>query len=216
MLGGDDVASLPTELEIGLSYTLPALRSKLEASLMLDQRLSRLVGQTNEPMLGQMRLAWWRDVLGKPVAERPQGDVVLDALSLHWAGQEAALVALIDGWEQLLVEPPLPETAALAFADGRAAPFATLCRVRDYKNVTSAARIWALVDAAVHISNSAERAMLARLASQQSVSGSLPRELLGLAVLRALALRSLAHDLSPLMEGRGASLTALRAGLMGR
>lgn len=216
MPGGDDVASLPTEQQIALSYTPPALRSKLEAALMLDQRLSRLVGQTNEPMLGQMRLAWWRDVLGKPVAERPQGDVVLDALVLHWAGQEAALVALIDGWEQLLVEPPLPETAALAFADGRAAPFAALCEVADYKNVTSAARIWALVDAAVHISNHAERAMLARLASQQSVSGGLPRELRGLAVLRALALRSLAHDLAPMMAGRGASLTALRAGFLVR
>ena len=35
------------------------------------------MARTTEPMLGQMRLAWWRDALGKPVDERPRGDAVL-------------------------------------------------------------------------------------------------------------------------------------------
>jgi phytoene synthase len=33
-------------------------------------------------MLGQMRLAWWREALGKPLADRPRGDEVLDAVGL--------------------------------------------------------------------------------------------------------------------------------------
>ena len=46
-------------------------------------------------MLGQMRLAWWREALGKPVADRPRGDRVLDAIGQDWAGREAALVAMV-------------------------------------------------------------------------------------------------------------------------
>ncbi|MBE5072875.1 hypothetical protein IM511_00985 [Erythrobacteraceae bacterium E2-1 Yellow Sea] len=211
-----DTALLPAELQIALGYTAPALRPRLESALLLDQRIGRLIGQSSEPMLGQMRIAWWRDMLGKPVAERPRGDAVLDALGLFWAEQEAPLVALVDGWEQLLVEPPLPEESALAFAHGRAAPFLALCEAGDYNVVTSAACVWALTDAGIHISDPAERALFQRLSEQQYSSVKLPRNLRGLAVLRALASRSLANDLAPMMAGRGASLVALRAGLLGR
>lgn len=211
-----EAASLPTELHIALSYTPLALRPVLQAALMLDQRLSRLVGQTHEPMLGQMRLAWWRDMLGKPVGDRPQGDAVLDSLGVYWPGRETALIALVDGWEHLLAEPPLREQAALDFAQGRAALFAEFCDGADYKNVISAARLWALTDAGIHISDRAERLTFARLAQQQDAQHKLPRQLRGLAVLRALSQRSLHNNLAPLMQGRGASLTALRAGLLGR
>lgn len=211
-----ETAALPAELQIALSYSPLEIRPALQAALMLDQRLSRLMAQSNEPMLGQMRLAWWRDMLGKPVAERPQGDVVLDALGQHWEGREASLITLVDGWEYLLAPPPLPEQAALHFADGRAAPFLALTKQADNRNVISAARLWALVDAAVHIGNKTERHMLTQLARQDAGTQRLARDMRGLAVLRALSLRSLKHDLAPLMQGRGASLTALRAGLLGK
>lgn len=210
-----DWANLPAELRIALSYTAAPLRPRLAAALLLDQRIGRLVGQSSEPMLGQMKIAWWRDMLGKPVADRPRGDMVLDALGQQWGGQETVLVALVNGWEQLLVEPPLTKSAALAFAEGRAGVFVALAPVVS-DAIARAGRIWALTDAAVHLRDPVEQALLAELAKQIEPTGGLPVGLRGLTVLRALSLRSLRHGLVPLMAGRGASLTAFRAGLLGR
>ena len=48
------------------------------AALALDGRIGRMVLGASEPMLGQVRLAWWRDQLGKPIGDRPRGDPLLD------------------------------------------------------------------------------------------------------------------------------------------
>ena len=71
--------TLPTEIELALAYTPRDRREAMRVAFELDRRLARIVAATTEPMLGQMRLAWWRDILAKPVDERPRGDVVLDA-----------------------------------------------------------------------------------------------------------------------------------------
>ncbi|MEO1488887.1 MAG: hypothetical protein AAFR88_05555, partial [Pseudomonadota bacterium] len=180
----------------------------------------RLVAGTTEPMLGQMRLAWWREALGQPVTARPKGDAVLDALGAHWAGQESALGTLIDGWEYLLGEPPLARADARGFVQGRASGFAGFARLSgasgDLSAVQDAATAWAIADAAAHFAKDAERATLLELARDLPAPKSLDAPLRGLAVLGALGRRALKRGGKPLMQGRGASLTALRAGLFGR
>ena len=82
--------SLPPEAELALAWSGPKVRAPLSTALQLDRRLARIVSRTTEPMLGQMRLAWWREALNRPLADRPRGDAVLDAIGRDWAGREAA------------------------------------------------------------------------------------------------------------------------------
>lgn len=188
-------------------------------SLWLDQRLARIVLRAHEPMLAQMRLAWWREQLAIPVRQRPAGDPVLDGIASHWCGHEHAMVAAVDGWECLLNDPPLSAGAAQAFARGRAAPFTALTQMADRSapRVTGdpPGLVWALVDAGLHIRASEDRATLLALAQGLGKPARAARALRGVAVLDALAQRSLGRGGRPLMQGRGAALIATRAAILG-
>ncbi len=198
--------SFPPEIELALAHTPAALRPKLTSAFALDQRLGRIVAATTEPMLGQMRLAWWRDMLGTAVADRPQGDAVLDAIGASWAGEEGALILMVNAWEILVVSDDLQSRQLFEFADGRGAFWGH-----------SAGTVWALADAASRVSNDDERQALVaagkEAASNEVTSKS---DIRGLRVLHALAQRSLNNGGRPMMDGRGASLTAMRAALFGR
>lgn len=210
--------NMPVEAQLAVAHTPAEWRQALTIFLEFDLRISRIVAGTNEPMLGQMRLAWWREQLGKNPDQRPSGDVVLDGIGLHWKGHENALIALVDGWELMLAEV-LDKAGATAFAQGRAAPFTALGQMAgspDQGRAETAARRWALTDAAVHIPEGAERKMLLELAGASPEALRLPKVLRGLAVLDALARRSLKRGGRPLMEGRGASIAAARAAILGR
>jgi phytoene synthase len=210
---------LPPEAELALAWSAPIVRGPLSIALQLDRRLARIVIRTHEPMLGQMRLAWWREALGKPAGERPQGDVVLDAIGNHWAGREAALIAMVDGWEVLMTADPLDGPAIAGFAQQRSAFFVAL--VDDHleplerEHVSAAAYRWAIADAAARVSDTDERAaLIAAGVACRGTGGHLPKLLRGLAVLDALSRRALRRGGRPLMEGRGAPLAALKAAIL--
>lgn len=173
--------------------------------------------RTSEPMLGQMRLAWWRDALGKSMAERPRGDAVLDAIGAHWAGREAALVQMVDGWEVLVTAERIGAQEATGFGEGRGAFFAALASdaaLVVIRRCAAAGFRWALADAVTGVSDENERAALITAGLARSGEGGrLPADLRALAVLEALAMRALRRGGRPLMEGRGASLAALRAAI---
>ena len=207
---------LPPEIELALAYSEPAMRGALTILFEFDVRLGRIVAGTNEPMLGQMRLAWWRDALALPVGERPGGDVVLDGIARHWQGREAALRPLVDGWEHLLAEPPLSESDARGFLEGRCTGVvAAFPAPRDAHRVQ--AMRWACADLAAKVTHPEERALFLRLGQEvAAVPARLPRSARGLAVLGALGARALKRGGRPLMEGRGAALTIARAAIIGR
>ncbi|MBV7267028.1 squalene/phytoene synthase family protein [Erythrobacter ani] len=209
---------LPDELRLALAYTPAAVRAAMHTYFALDQRLARIASGTTEPMLGQMRLAWWRDMLAKPASERPAGDAVLDAIGEHYLGNEPALTDVIDGWEVLIVADMLTGDQLSKYARGRSRAFLSVIDSpsREDRDVVERAGIrWALADAASQVSDEAERAEIVKTALDTRRGGGLPRNLRGLAVLDALAMRALKSGGRPLMEGRGASLTALRAGIFG-
>lgn len=214
----DDAADLPPEAGLALAWSGSKVRGPLTMALQLDRRLARIVARTSEPMLGQMRLAWWRDALGKPVADRPRGDAVLDGLGVQWAGRERALIELVNAWEVLVTAERLGPDEIESFAAGRGAFFAALARNGAQNDLSArlsaAGRRWALADAASGVSKNIERAALVAAGLAVTVrAGRLPRELRGVAVLEALALRGLNRGGRPLMEGRGASLAVLRAAI---
>ena len=159
-------------------------------------------------------------MFGTASSDRPEGDVVLDGVTTHLRGEETALIALVDGWERFLDEPPLTEAAAREFATGRAASFGALAAKlgadSDRRGVEWAIERWALVDAGLHVHSEEERAMLFGLASAVEIAPLRNRKLRGLSVLDALTRRALKRGGRPLMEGRGAALTAMRAAAFGR
>lgn len=213
----DPVEILPPELALALAWTPQKVRAPLRIAFELDQRLARIVARTTEPMLGQMRLAWWREALGKPVGERPRGDAVLDAIGQHWAGREAALVAMVDGWEVMITAEHLTASDAASFAQGRSQFFAALAPLvagAVPERIAAAATRWALADAITGVSEPAERTVLMDAAPPKGAGGArLPAALRGLAVLDALAQRSINRGGRPLMEGRGVALSALKAAI---
>jgi len=230
-LGGRPVTDeapdiLAPEAELALAWSSPKVRPALSIALQLDRRLARIVSRTSEPVLGQMRLAWWRDALGKPPIERPRGGAVLDGIGLHWAGREAALIQMVDGWEVLVTADRLGLTEAEAFGAQRGAFFAALAVAENAERaeagraqagserLAAAGLRWALADAATAISDAEERAVLIAAGLAPSAAGGrIPKELRGLAVLEALALRALGRGGRPLMEGRGAPIAAFRAAI---
>lgn len=215
----DTLEGLSAEGELALAYTPRLLRDPMRTCLALDQRIARIVAATSEPMLGQMRLAWWRDMLLSDRKSRPSGDIVLDAIGLHWAGHESALLEMVDGWEVLLASGTLDGEAVRKVSIGRSAPLVELFGSDEalIPRIKEAAQRYVLADIASRLSESEEREQAIRVGQALGEKRTLlPREARGLAVLEALALRALDRGGRPLMEGRGAGLVAIRAGLFGR
>lgn len=205
---------------VALNYARAEFRPKLAAFFALDRRLGQIVASSSETMLGQMRLAWWRDMLNASAQDRPAGDVVLDAIGQSWGGEALALQPVVDAWEVFLVAEELATDVLAAFGDQRSAPIVAALGsldARTAEQVQVAGALWALADTAAYVSDETERAKVLDLAKATlDAPTSLARIPRSLAVLKALSLRAIARGGRPLMEGRGAALTALRAGLIGR
>lgn len=191
------------------------------AAFALDGRVGRMVLGASEPMLGQMRLAWWRDQLGAPVSDRPQGDLLLDLIGRTWTDNEAALLALVDGWEALLGQRPFGAADMQRFIDGRAELTCGLASRLGAANAKaraeSAGRTWARADLATHASEEGERhRTLDQERGIARADGQLPAALRPLAVIEGLARRSLRAGGGPMLGDRLSPLVALRLGLFGR
>ncbi|MEP3420745.1 MAG: hypothetical protein ABJN35_03355 [Erythrobacter sp.] len=210
---------LATELQIALAHTPPKFRDALRIFFELDHRLSRIVAATTEPMLGQMRLAWWRDMLGKPIEERPHGDAVLDGIGAHWLDRESALIKLVDAWEHMLAPAPMGKDDALGFVNGRSAGLLAALNHDQHGSVAwdAAAWVWAFADMASKVSLDEERELMVDLGrSKEPLRARLSKPARGLAVLGTLGARALNRGARPLMEGRAASLLATRAAIIGK
>ena len=211
------VELLPVHLRLALSYAPVRARALTLGLFALDCRLAGIVRGTREPLLGQVRLAWWRDRLGEKPEAWPEGEPVLAALRM-WGAEAGALSAMVDGWEGLLGEP-LDGDALERFADGRANAFGALARLlqADPDEAMRAARGWALVDLSGKLGDPSERSVARELADQLDWRRSrLPRSLRPLAMLHGLARRAMLRGEGELLAGGAAGLVALRLGLLGR
>ena len=209
------VEQLPAPQRLALSYAASSAREPTLGLLALDARLAGLLRKRGEPVLAQVRLAWWRDMLAAEPSRWPEGEPVL-ALLRGWR-DPAPLVALVNGWEALLSER-LESAAITEFASGRAEAFEQLGRelACDPGPAAAAGRLWALGDLAAHLADPAERVSVVEMAADVPLHAELPRPLRPLAVLAGLARRSLARGGTPLLDGRGAALVAIRLGITGR
>lgn len=80
-------------------------RPAVAALWTLAERLTRLLHDAREPLIGQIKLAWWRDMmalLATDPAALPKGEPLLADLQATWGG-EGGLDALVDAAEAMLL-----------------------------------------------------------------------------------------------------------------
>lgn len=176
-----------------------AARPALLALWALDLELGDIVLAARDPMVAEIKLAWWRDALIRLDTALPPGQPLLQALAaevLPRGVTGAALAAVEDRWLALLGEVTGTDHAA-----GGAALFALAARIisadADSKAASELGAAWACGDAM----RRAEGEATGGLQSLPSTPGAL-RPLLGLARLGQRDARRAAAGQPP--EPRGA------------
>lgn len=208
---------LPVEQRLALAYAPAASQGLFRALFALDARLAGVVRGAREPLLAQLRLAWWRERLSaETAAGEPQGEPLLGALA-PLVAVGSGLAGLVDGWEALLMADELDEAVVEGFAAGRIAALDQLGAAvapDTAGEVARAGRNWALADLASRVSAPSERALVLQLAAGQDWRRpALARAMRPLAVLHGLARRHRGHR--PLVDGPISLLAAIRLGVIG-
>ena len=221
-MSGDQalLAELPILERLALAYAPATAREPTLALLALDSRLAAILRAAHEPMLAQLRLAWWREQFRAETSSWPRGEPLLAALR-SWNGREQALGGLVDGWEAMTAPAPLAPDALETLATARGDAFAALADLlgtdRDREAARNLGIDWSLADLTTRLNNAEESRSARDLARARSWRRlPLSRQLRPLTVLHGLAARAMARP-----DGGGARsavtvLTAVRLGLLGR
>src|SRR3954468_23406140 len=107
------------ERALAVAYAPQDRRAALTALFQLDERFGQIVATTGEPMIGLMRLTWWREALEKLDLDAAPAEPLLQALVsqvMPHGVTGAALAVIEDGWSALIDGDP---TAALIARHGR-------------------------------------------------------------------------------------------------
>lgn len=187
-----DIELTPPE-RLAVLYAPRRLQALWEGFLLLDRRLADAARAGRDPLMIQLRLAWWRDRFEQPASAWPLGEPLL-ALLRAWDPERAALRGLVDGWEALIVG----EDGGVEIGKARVEAVLALARlsgVRPDETVRRAAAQWLGLEPA------------------EARTPILPGSLRPLVVLRGMALRKAAgRSGGPV----GDFLAILRLGLFGR
>ena len=204
------VSDLPIERRLALAYAPARTRELWLGLFVFDQRLGAVVTGQREPVLAQIKLAWWREELAKLAPLRARGEPVL-ALLDAWGDHAAGLAPLVDSWEMLLGDTALTAAVAEQIAAQRGAACQALAGQLGHSDaavqINHAARGWALADLAA-LTGTSELA-----APHDWRAIKLPRDLRPLAVLYGLARHS--RGQGALLAGPRAGLRAVRLGMLG-
>lgn len=195
----DSDGRLDPERQLALSYVPAARRAALAALWRLDSTLGRLLAGGSQPMVTQIKLAWWREALEALDRAPPPAEPLLRAVAqtLLPAGLSGATLAEItDGWEILLTAETVREEELAAYARQRGGLLfrcsAILLGQPTGEEVERAGKAWALVDLARR-SGAAEEAEQVLDAARLQIAGLFgrrwPAALRPLGMLAALAKR---------------------------
>ena len=188
----DETALSPPE-RLAVAYAPRACRAAWEGFLSLDRRLADAARAGRDPLMVQLRLAWWRDRFDAPANQWPAGEPLL-ALLRAWDTERLALRALVDGWEARVVG----EDGGAALGEARVAAvlaLARLCHAPSGEHVHRAAAEWL------------------GLQPPGPSAPILPSALRPLAILRGMALREASGQAGRPMRD---FLAILRLGTFGR
>ena len=104
---------------LALTYAKGELQDVLTLLLALDMRLGQIISKGTEPLIGQMRIAWWRDALRRPTGEWPKGEPLFQDLALLKCELAPDMVHLADAWGGLLAQEEWTAGTLAAFAEDR-------------------------------------------------------------------------------------------------
>ena len=187
------------DLDLALSYVPRPQRFHLADLFALDAALGDVVRTTREPMVGRIRLAWWRERLQEIDQGIVPAEPRLEAIARVSAATSlsgAQLSTLADGWEPLL--EPFPWGSVTI--GGVAARGSSLFGLASLILGTGAAEVvklvgslWSLVDVAKHCSDAEARYLLVDVARSkgQELHGSVDAALRPLTMLGLLAKRDI-------------------------
>lgn len=190
------------ERALALAYAPRGARAVLTALFALDTQFAATLRQASDPMVARLRLTWWREALARLDHAPPPGAPLLAALArdvLPMGVRGAAMSAMAEGWDALLVPDPVGADDLAAYASGRGALFVmagTVLGVADGRLATAGAG-WALVDLALHMRDRATAAVARSLAApllEEALAVRWPRALRPLGVLAVLAARDLDRE----------------------
>ena len=182
---------LDPERRLALAYVPAAIRPAIEALWRLDASLAAILATGTQPLISQLRLAWWREALARLDATPAPAEPVLQALASHVLPcvSGAELAAMEEGWLILLSEDALGEGELAAYAARRGGLLFTysarLLGAPDFP-VAQAGALWALADLARH----SRRNEPVKTSSPES-QVKWPRRLRPLGMLAMLARRDL-------------------------
>ena len=179
---------------LALSYAPEAARAGVVALLALDGALGNVVRTTSEPMVGRMRLAWWREALERLDTMPAPAEPVLQGLSDHVVGRNGItgdrLARMVLAWEWLL-ESPLELTALRMHAALRGELFDTiamLCGSGPGHRANRAGRGWAFADLGTNLRDPALTARAQAMALRRiGRRGVWPRPLRVLGAMTVIA-----------------------------
>jgi 15-cis-phytoene synthase len=186
--------NLSAPKRLALAYARNDLRDGLGIILMLDNRLAGIFDKAGEPLIAQMRLAWWNDVIAKPAKERPAGELLLAILAEVEANNPAfniasAMQELIEAWDMLLSQPDWSSALLSEHTITRSsAVFGWYARMTgaNSRHSTAVNRIgvdWAFNDLLCHCRNETEVHDVKAAQQVMSSNDKLPRSLRPLSII---------------------------------
>lgn len=194
-VGAATPALADPERALAVAYAPARVRPALAMLFALDERLGTIVGTTTEPMIGLMRLAWWREAVERlDHAEPPAEPLLMRAagLLLPLGIEGAALAEIEHGWSAL-IDGDLDREAIARFGRCRGGVLFSLAGrllgAADSRLMASGEG-WALADLAHRHSVPEVRAEAKRQATAALSArggGAWPRAARPLAALAALA-----------------------------
>jgi len=193
----DTLSLADPERALAVAYAPRPARAALTALFALDERFGQIVASTSEPMIGLMRLAWWREALEKldrdPAPAEPLLRTLADhVLRLGITGEQ--LAAIEDGWAAL-IDGEADEGAIARHGrerGGNLFAVASTILVTDDRRLPAAGEVWALADLGFRHSKSDVRVAARRravLLARSITDGGWPSAARALAALYALAKR---------------------------
>ena len=208
-------------ITLALAYAPRDARPVMEDLFALDRRLADAVRQASEPIIAQMKLAWWRDRFAQNPQDWPKGEPLLARLA-NWDADVSQLGALVDGWEQIAAAQELTRDVIIAFAGRRARSWivaALALQLAEPDAINAAGMRWALADLAQNCASESERSLIRTVARDLDHANArrhdLPRQLRPFAILSVLGGRALEHE-RPMLSRGSDFFAAVRAGMLGR
>jgi len=191
--------SVNPDIAFALASAPAQVRPGLEALWALDEALGKVLATGREPMIRQIRLAWWREALERLDREAPPMEPVLEGVTAQLlpAGMSGASLAQMEaGWAALLGDEPITVAELEVYADHRGGLMfrhaATLLGGTS-DALEPAGRAWALVDLARHSSERKDVEAALAMARAERLPARWPRRLRPLGMVAVLAARDLAR-----------------------